>query len=320
MKHLAAAPFILAGFGMGLLFAPSPAGAQAADRWLADEVEASAALPLPRGDAAVTGAAMSCAAQRWTLRLEFEGDTVPAGGAATMVVDGRSFALDMAVEGGGLAASVPREAIEPLKDGLRLAVGLSGADTADELAFPLRGSRIAISAAQERCSLRDMSAYRPVTLTPYSSYINLARRLRADDIDAFALSTASQPEVSVAMTELGEGRRLLFTRLCGSSWYYGLSGCNITGFAPDANAQARDDDEDVAEGPQWRAVYDTENVLLHLDPKSFSHGWPDLVTLPVRAAGAGLIWRWDGRAYALKGELPEEEEEADTLRLRSGLD
>jgi len=139
-----------------------------------------------------------------------------------------------------------------------------------------------------------MSAYTPVTFTPYSSYTKLGRELREEDIKGFRVSTASEPELTVAMAEFDGGRRVLFTRLCGSSWYYGASGCNITGFAP------------AGEGDGWRAVYDTENVHLYTDSRAVTDGWPDIVTLPARNQGVGLIWRWDGKAYALKGELPED--------------
>lgn len=265
--------------------------AQANDRWAADEAQARAVLPPPRGETQVTGAVLSCAAQRWRLDVEMSGEK-PASDA-TLTVDGRAFPLGRMAD--GFSFAVPRSAIEPLKTGLRLELAL-----ADEVAsFSLRGSKLAIAAAQERCTPRDMSAYAPLTFTPYSSYMNLGRELRQDDIAAFRQSTASEPKLDVAMAEFGDGRRALFTRLCGSSWYYGASGCNITGFAP--------------QGEGWNEVYDTENVILHTDPKTVIDGWPDLVTLPAgrngsMIAGPGLIWRWDGKAYALKGELPEEAE------------
>jgi hypothetical protein len=164
-----------------------------------------------------------------------------------------------------------------------------------DAAFALRGSRIAITAAQERCSLRDMSAYTPVTFTPFSSYMALARELRKDDIAGFRLSTASEPALVAAMAEFDGGRRVLFTRLCGSSWYYGASGCNVTGFAPKAAPDAG-----------WRVVYDTENVLLYTDPATAESGWRDIVTLPARGPGSASVWRWNGSAYALFGNLPDE--------------
>ena len=288
------------------LLASAPALAQTSERWAAHEFEASAILPAAQGETAVTQATLSCEAQRWRLHLGIEGDAALSGGDAVLEVDARSFAATAAPAGDGLALAVPRAAIEPLKAGLRLRIDLSGDLEAavGDPQFHLRGSRVAISAAQERCSLRDMSAYTPVTFTPFTSYMKLARELRQGDIAGFRLSTASEPELVAAMAEFDGGRRVLFTRLCGSSWYYGASGCNITGFAPDEGGEGEE------EGKGWRVVYDTENVHLHTDPQAVTDGWPDIVTLPARGGGAGLIWRWDGNAYALKGELPEEQDEA----------
>lgn len=284
-------------------------GAQPADRWIVDEAEARATLPAPHGGGAIS-AELSCEAQRWTFVLRAADDGMRVGyrAASMLTIDGRAFDMHFSADGDVLSARVPREAIEPLKSGLRLEIAPSG--EAEDVVFSLRGSNVAITTAQERCSPRDMSTYQAVTFTPYSSHINLARELRAGDIEAFVASTASQPQVSAAMVELGQGRRLLFTRLCGSSWYYGLSGCNITGFVPDSEHETQ----------QWRPVYDTENVLLHLDRRSLSHGWPDMATLPVRGAGTGLVWRWAGRAYVLKGELPEDVEQAELLPLRPTKD
>lgn len=269
----------------------APAMAQVNDRWAEDETEARAVLPSPRGETQVTEAALSCVAQRWRLDVETAGEK-PAGDA-TLTVDSRTFPIVRMAGADGLSFAVPRKAIEPLKAGLRLELALPD----EVLSFSLRGSRLAITTAQERCTPRDMSAFTPVTFTPYSSYMNPGRELRQDDIAAFRQSTASEPKLDVAMAEFDDGRRVLFTRLCGSSWYYGASGCNITGFAP--------------EGEGWEVVYDTENVILHTDPQTVIDGWPDLVTLPASqkgnmVAGPGLIWRWDGKRYALKSELPEE--------------
>ena len=291
--------------------------AQSPSQWAADEVLARATLPLTAGSD-VLEANLSCEARRWTLALMLTEGTPLQAGDAILSVDGRAFDLRVSLADGGLSMTMPREALEPLANGLRMQVGFSGAlaDDLGEVVFPLRGSRVAIGAVEDKCTQRDMSAYRAVTFTPYSSYINLARELRTDDIAAFETATASQPQVSAAMAEMGEGRRVLFTRLCGSSWYYGLSGCNITGFVAEAQPNAQGSEE----ADTWRAVYDTEDVAMHLDPQSLSHGWADLVTLPARGAGSGLVWRWDGRGYGLKGELPEEEDVVEALRLRPAHD
>lgn len=267
------------------------AAAQGAGRWAAHETDARAILPAAQGETKVTAATLACEAQHWRLDLALAEGAPSAAGEAVVEVDKRAFEAKAAPAGGGLTLALPRAAIGPLKDGLRMRLAFD----AGEAIFPLRGSRIAIAAVEERCSLRDMSAYTPVTFTPFSSYMKLARELRKDDIAGFRLSTASEPALVAAMAEFDGGRRVLFTRLCGSSWYYGASGCNVTGFAPDAD------------GDGWRVVYDTENVHLHTDPGALTDGWPDIVTLPARAPGPGLVWRWDGNAYALKGELPEED-------------
>ena len=278
-----------------------PAAAQGSDRWAALDGEAVARLPAPQTGGRIAGAALSCEAKRWTLALELTGtETPPAEGRAALKVDGSAFPVEPEGGPGKLSVRVPTEAIGPMKEGTRLEVDLSGPLEASvgDAVFALRGSRIAISAVEERCSRRDMAAYTPVTFTPYSSFLPLVRKLRAADIRAFAEATASQPDVAAAMLELGEGRRILFTRLCGSSWYFGLSGCNITGFAPEPAAAGQGaEGEDAA----WRVVYDTENVFLYTDPNSGVAGWPDVITLPLRADGLELVWRWDGKAYALSG-------------------
>lgn len=276
--------------------------ALASDRWVAHEAEARVTLPAAQGGAAVVGATLACEAQRWRLDLVPAAGEAAGAGDVVVEIDRRAFELKAVAAAGGLSVALPRAALEPLKAGMRMRLGFAagggegGDERAGEAVFPLRGSRAAITAAEGRCSLRDMSAYTPVTFTPFTSYIRLARELRQDDIAAFRVATASEPRLDAAMAEFDGGRRVLFTRLCGSSWYYGASGCNVTGFAPESK-----------EGEGWRVVYDSENVLLHTDPRAVTDGWPDIVTLPVRTGGAGLVWRWDGHAYALKGELAEED-------------
>lgn len=306
---------------LAVAIAWQPATAQQPDRWVADETLARATLPAP-STGEVVSATLSCEAQRWSLVLDLGEDANAKSGSARISVGSQRYELDMRADGNLLTARLPREALEPLKNGsrLELAPAATSGEEAAPLVFSLRGSKLAITSAQERCSLRDMSAYQPVTFTPYSSYINLARTLRAADIAAFAQATASQPKLDVAMVELDDGRRVLFARLCGSSWYYGLSGCNITGFAPKPVGSAEGGEDDQAAEAAWQTVYDTENVLLYLDQNSLSHGWPDVVTLPAGTPGTGLVWRWDGWSYALKGELPEEADDFDPQALRQGRD
>ena len=279
--------------------AAQPAAAQGGDRWAAVENEARAILPALTGIDSVFETALSCEARRWTLEIAFSEAIEGTGDEAELRVDGNVFAGATTVEDRTVSISVPKEAIEPMKRGVRMEVALAGvlSSAPGPLVFNLRGSNIAITAVETLCTQRDMSAYRLVEFTSPSAYDTIVRELRADDIKAFSEATASQPDISAAMSVSDSGRRVLFTRLCGSSWYFGMSGCNITGFA-------RDDGDEAG----WRPVYDTENVVVHTDPRSGNDGWADLATLPVRTSGVALLWRWDGTAYALAGELPEEPE------------
>lgn len=295
---------------LAALLAAAPSTASSSERWTVDEAEARASLPLPAGNANVAAATLSCAAQRWKLEITLSSPVETGKGEAELRVDGNGFAATVVAAGTMLAINTPRTTIAPLKRGLRLEIALpeAFADVAGAPVFSLRGSSVALAAVEERCTLRDMTAYHPVEFATPSIYDAIVRTLRAGDIRAFTVATASQPQVSAALALFHEGRRVLFTRLCGSSWYFGQSGCNITGYV-------RDDGSETG----WREVYDTENVAIHIDPRAQNDGWPDLATLPMRAGGTALLWRWDGEAYRLAGELPEEDE-AEPIGLRPGHD
>src|SRR5690606_16027505 len=96
-------------------------------------------------------------------------------------------------------------------------------------------------------------------------------------------------------------RRLLFAELCGSTWYYGISGCGLAGFAPVAG-----EDPETPQG--WRLVYESEGVFLYLDPNTSVGGWPVLVSLPMKAGDEETRWLWNGDAYeaqAIQASAPE---------------
>ena len=65
----------------------APAAAQSPDRWMADDTAARATLPLPRDNAKVTAAALSCDAQKWTLRLEINESSGLVPGEGQLVVE-----------------------------------------------------------------------------------------------------------------------------------------------------------------------------------------------------------------------------------------
>jgi hypothetical protein len=281
---------LLLGIVAPLLAAAVPAAAQ--DAWVADEFEARITLPDPEPGSPVTGGTMSCAEQVWKLSLATTIDAIVAGanGTAEIGLFLGTFPAPSKAVPAGIEITVPKEVLEPLKRGTRLVVGFDGGT--DEVRFRLAGSRRAITAAEALCSQRRMPVANSVPLTPYSSYLLLAKALRESDIADFATSTAAEPRLRAGMVEIGGGRRLLFTELCGSTWYYGNSGCSLIGYAP-----ADGKDPQTPEG--WRKVYDTEGVFLYVDPETSSGGWPDLLAYSATEAGEPARWTWNGSEYVL---------------------
>ena len=144
-----------------------------------------------------------------------------------------------------------------------------------------------------------MSAYARVVLSETDPAVETAKILLADEAKLFRAETGKQPIHAAATIGLSEGRQLLFASLCGSTSYYGQSGCTLLGFA--------------SEGPgsEWRQVYGNEGVLLHTDPNMSNGGWPNLVTLPVVGGVQPDYWAWNGTEYEnVEALVAGDEEEA----------
>ncbi|MFW5655563.1 MAG: hypothetical protein ACOCYW_07950, partial [Roseicyclus sp.] len=97
--------------------------------------------------------------------------------------------------------------------------------------------------------------------------------------------TTGEPVQSpgVALFLLGEGRQLLFTRLCGGAGYFGARGCMTDVFAND--------------GAGWSLVFfapGTEDVF-DLDLDRMADGWPEIVV-----SGGAARWAWSGTGYAIR--------------------
>lgn len=280
---------------LSVLLVAGASPAAAADIWAADAYEARVTLPDPEPGTPVTGGTMACAADAWTLTLATRAGATVAGadGTARIAVPLGTFEAPSKAVAGGIEIAVPRAALEPLMRSTRLTIGFVGG--ADEVRFPLAGSRRAITAAQTLCSRIDMPAANSVPLTPYSSYLLLTRDLRRSDIDDFVDSTGGTPRLRAGMVEIDAARRLLFSEMCGSTWYYGVTGCSLIGYAP---VEGKD-----AEKPQgWRIVYETEGVYLYVDPDAAHEGWPDLLAYRADAPTQAMRWVWKERSYALEDE------------------
>lgn len=94
----------------------------------------------------------------------------------------------------------------------------------------------------------------------------------------------------------------MFASLCGSTSYYGRSGCTLSGFAS------------ASPGSEWKPVYNSEGVRLYTDPKVANGGWPNLVTLPVTDGVEPEHWMWDGSEYRNAAAVAEIEDDVPPPR------
>jgi hypothetical protein len=283
------AGLVAAGLLVATGIALSVGSAQASDRWVEAGDGAVAILPLPQKASGITGGSLFCAEQRWSFFFRTEPGAVPAGwkSPAKVTVGGRAFEGMAEEVRESLGIAVTSDILGPLKDASRMGF-TAGTVSAN---FSLIGSSAVIEAIAPRCSQVDMSAYSPVELSETSPDIETAKILLSDEARLFRAATGKRPAYAAAVIEPGGANRLLFASLCGSTSYYGQSGCTLTGYA--------------AEGPggEWQLVYSTEGLLLYTDPKASNGDRPNLVTLPLRGGIEPDHWIWNGTEYEIVDPL-----------------
>lgn len=281
----------------------------ASERWSEAGSGAVAILPAPQEAHAITRGSFYCEEQRWSFLFRLEQGSLVAGttAASRIVIGDEVFEGKALEEAGSLLVEAVPEMLGPMKTGSRMRVAIGDKGALAQALFPLAGSRTVIETIAPLCSQVDMSAYRPVLLAEAGDGIADATRLMAEEAQLFRAATGRQPAIASALVSLEEGRRLLFASLCGSTSYYGQSGCTLSGFAAES-------------GEDWREVYNTEGVLMHLDPNALNLGWPNLVTLPTVGGVLPYHWVWNGTEYdnveAIVAEDDSEpvEEEGDSAR------
>lgn len=284
-----------------LLLAAEPAAAQTV--WTAPEGQSYAMLPAPQKGTPVTGGVMLCDQQVWTLSLATEpgAEIADADGTATLIALGQRFTVQSSRGNSSIDLIVPYDALEPMKASSRLQIELGGDN--EPIRFALTGSRRAITAVEQNCSARQLPTENLIELEAASVYLELGRRLRADDIRDFIISTNQLAELEVAMIEIEGNRRLFFVEICGSSWYYGVSGCNIAGFAHFSAGGSNPSEIDL-EG--WEPVFESEGVHVYREPGQSNDGWPNLVTIPLKPGFPDKLWTWTGQRYAVEGTIQAE--------------
>lgn len=295
MKKSPLATFLAAGL---LLVGGLPAFA--ADRWEEGGSGAVAILPVPKPATGITGGSLYCSEQRWAFLLRLAPDSGLAAGTtekATLAAADQTLEFDAEISAETAKVRVPLEFLLPLKEGSSLKVEIGTGKAAPKATFNLRSSKLVIEAIAPRCSQIDMSAFEQVTLSEADPAVPTATGLLADEIKLFRAFTSKDPVVATKTLEFPDNKRLMFASLCGSTNYFGDSGCSLTGYAAEGADSA------------WRMVYETEGMLLHLDPNKAIDGWPNLVTLPVVGGTEPAHWVWSDEQYQLLDQTVSEGEE-----------
>ncbi len=298
---------IVAAYLASLTLAGAATAAPAADRWQEAGSGAVALLPKPQSAQGIASATLYCIEQRWSFLFRLDGASgeAPERAAGVLTVGGEPFAVEAVGRKGGLDVEVPFEVLQPLREAARMGVVIGEGGTRREATFSLRGSRDTIDAIAPRCSQVDMSAFERVVLSPADPSVPVAATLLAEESGLFRAWSGTSPDLAAASVELGEGKALLFASLCGSTSYYGLSGCTVAGFAR------------AGAGAEWKLAYNTEGSLIHLDRSATNGGFPNVVSLPMVGSTTPRHWVWTGDAYELREEVMAEqdmapEEEGDT--------
>lgn len=268
------------------------------DRWQEAGSGAVALLPNPQQAKGIAGGTLYCIEQRWSFLFRLDGEAPAATDPrpATLTAGDDRFTLTASLRNGAFDVEVPFEILQPLRESARLGVVIGEGAGRLQANFSLKDSRIVIDAIAPRCSQVDMSAFERVVLSPSDPAVPLATTLLAEEAGLFRAWTGIDPRVAAAVVELEDGKALLFGSLCGSTSYYGLSGCTVAGFAR------------VGAAGEWTLAYNTEGALIHIDRAASSGGFPSVVSLPMVNGTTPSHWVWTGETYELREQVMAEQE------------
>jgi hypothetical protein len=289
------------GLPITLAFALLAASPASSSSWQEAGSGAVAILPAPEKASGITGASLFCAEQRWSFLLRLEpgslaSDTNMPG---VLTAGGTRFAVEGLPKNGQLVVPLAPDMLGPIKASTRMKVEMDDKGKSLKAEFALAASRVVIERITSRCSPVDMSAYERVALSETDPASIEARDLLTEEARLFREATGLEPAYAARKLELADGKALLLASVCGSTAYYGVSGCSVFGFA-------RQD-----AGEKWRLVYDTEGVQLYLDDKAGKDGFPALLTLPMTGAAEPSRWAWTGSAYEIRDEMMAEGHHTD---------
>lgn len=258
-----------------------------ASSWQAAQSGAVAVLPSPEKAAGIAGATLFCEQQKWSFLVQLQPESqVPEAATPGVLTAGRArFTIEGQPKDGQLLVPLGADMLEPIKTAARMSLAIGDSEESLKAEFSLAASAAVIDAIAPLCSPVDMSAYQRIELGETAGVIEQARGLLADEARLFTEAVGQDPGFSAGEVNLANDRALLFVSLCGSTRYYGQSGCSMFGFAR------------LAADESWRLVYDTEGVQLFLDDRDANAVFPDLLTLPLVGAVKPSRWVWTGATY-----------------------
>lgn len=257
-----------------------------------------AILPPPHRTSGITGASLFCTEQRWSFLVRLAPEHAGLDGKVPGEIRIGDFRLPVQASParGQLAVPMPTEALEAIKAGAAMDLRFSGGLKAE---FALAASRVVIDTVAPRCSPVDMSPFERLDLSGTDVAVAEARPLLASEARLFREATGQDPSLAARKLDLADGKALLMASLCGSTSYYGESGCSLFGYA----RQGPHDD--------WRLAYDTEGVRLYLDVGNEKDGFPAIVTLPMTGPAQPSRWIWTGAAYEIHDDVMAQGHPAD---------
>jgi hypothetical protein len=221
--------------------------ALAADRWEEAAGGAVAILPVPSESEGIAGGSLFCAQQKWGLLLRTVAvDTSALGPSAVLGLDGNKVVVSAKATPGFIQAELPAELLGALRTGSRFRFEMGTGDVKARAIFNLKNSGKVLEAIAPRCSQIDMSGYESVRLDETGAAVDEAATLFAGEIKLMkAATTGATPVVRAIRLDLDGDKHLLFGALCGSTNYYGASGCTLWGWAKAGGE------------PEWKIVYET---------------------------------------------------------------
>lgn len=281
---------------------------QASQNWEKLDGQAIANLPLATESDLIGSAALACSGQEWKLTiLKKEDWRDQLRGAETAQEQAHEQVRDLhqaQLRIGKLKENIrirpddlfhqiaiSKSVLAAMATGSSLQVRLGEGEGAIDGRFSLRGSKLVIDQMRTECSPRRIEGYEVIGFEAAAPEIETARQLLEGDIASFRLATFSEPRLEARMLAVGRDKSLLVARLCGSSWYFGRTGCHVSGFTKERASEALED---------WKPGFEMEGSILYRDQKSAAEDWPGLLSIKLRDEGEGDLWRWAGGHYQLQ--------------------